>query len=30
MAGRLGLNVGAIAECPGVGMLGIGMIGDAD
>jgi hypothetical protein len=26
-AGRLGLKLGAIPECPGVGTLGIGTIG---
>jgi hypothetical protein len=30
IAGKLGLKVGAIPECPGVVMLGIGMIGDWD
>jgi hypothetical protein len=30
MAGRLGLKDGAIPECPGVGILGMGMIGEAD
>jgi hypothetical protein len=30
IAGRLGLNVGAIAECPGVGILGIGITGGCD
>lgn len=30
IAGRLGLNVGTIAECPGVGMLGIGITGGCD
>jgi hypothetical protein len=27
IAGKLGLKVGAIAECPGVAILGIGTIG---
>ncbi len=27
IAGKLGLKEGAIAECPGVGTLGIGTIG---
>jgi hypothetical protein len=27
MAGRLGLNVGAIPECPGVGIAGMDMRG---
>jgi len=27
IAGKLGLKLGAIPECPGVGILGIGMIG---
>jgi hypothetical protein len=30
MAGRLGLKLGAIAECPGVGTLGRGMMGGCD
>ncbi len=30
MAGRLGLKLGAIAEWPGVGTLGMGMMGEAD
>ncbi len=30
IAGRLGLKVGAIAECPGVGILGIGITGGCD
>lgn len=30
IAGRLGLNEGAIAECPGLGILGIGMMGGCD
>jgi hypothetical protein len=30
IAGRLGLKVGAIAEWPGAGMLGIGMTGGCD
>jgi hypothetical protein len=30
IAGRLGLKLGAIAACPGVGTLGIGIIGGAD
>ena len=30
IAGRLGLNVGAIPEWPGVGMLGMGIIGGWD
>jgi hypothetical protein len=27
MAGKLGLKVGAIAECPGVAILGMGITG---
>lgn len=30
IAGRLGLKLGAIAECPGVGILGIGITGGWD
>lgn len=30
IAGRLGLNVGAMPECPGVGILGMGIIGGCD